>query len=244
MLRIVKDVVRVVARVRYGPKDVFLSYRYQRHNQRCQEHLASLGLPISGCSVLEVGAGIGDHTSFFIDRGCTVVATEPRAENREVLAARYPNVTVRGLDLDVPDRMLADRFDIVYCYGTLYHLQDPDGAIRYLGDRCDKMLLLETCVSYGEEPAINSREEDERDFSQSVHGQGCRPTRRWVHDALKAKFDFVYMPKTQPWHDEFPLDWTRPPEPGKLTRAVFVASRQLLHNESLVEGIVPHQVRG
>jgi hypothetical protein len=56
----------------YSPIDVFHSAHYQRHNQRRQEHLASLGLDISGATVLEVGAGIGDHTSFFLDRGCQI----------------------------------------------------------------------------------------------------------------------------------------------------------------------------
>jgi len=40
----------------------FHSVGYLRHNARRLEHLNSLGLDISGRSVLELGAGIGDHT--------------------------------------------------------------------------------------------------------------------------------------------------------------------------------------
>ena len=58
----------------------FRSDHYQRHNRRRQEHLATLELPIAGRSVLEVGAGIGDHTAFFTDRGCRVTATDGRPE--------------------------------------------------------------------------------------------------------------------------------------------------------------------
>src|SRR5580704_12589348 len=47
---------------------------YQRHNQRRQEHLASLQLDLVSKSVLEVGAGVGDHTFYFLDRDCTVVS--------------------------------------------------------------------------------------------------------------------------------------------------------------------------
>ena len=46
----------------------FHTDHYLRHNQRLLEHLATLGLPIAGRTVLEVGAGIGDLTSFFLDR--------------------------------------------------------------------------------------------------------------------------------------------------------------------------------
>ena len=59
----------------------FRSPWYQRHNQRRQEHLASLQLDLVGKSVLEVGAGVGDHTFYFLDRDCTVVSVEARREN-------------------------------------------------------------------------------------------------------------------------------------------------------------------
>lgn len=55
----------------------FHSIFYLRHNARRQEHLATLGLDLGNKSVLEVGAGIGDHTQFFLDRGCKVLCTEP-----------------------------------------------------------------------------------------------------------------------------------------------------------------------
>ncbi len=71
-----KKTVKKLLKLPGSPKDVFLSYHYQRHNQRRLEHLATLGLSIAGSTVLEVGAGIGDHTSFFLDRGCHVVCTE------------------------------------------------------------------------------------------------------------------------------------------------------------------------
>src|SRR5258706_7389962 len=63
----------------------FRSLGYLRHNQRRQEHLASLGLELADRSVLELGAGVGDHTTFFLDLGCTVTAVEPRPHYRPVL---------------------------------------------------------------------------------------------------------------------------------------------------------------
>ncbi len=48
-----------------SPLACFQSEHYQRHNEKRLEHLASLNLPIADSTVLEVGAGIGDHTGFF-----------------------------------------------------------------------------------------------------------------------------------------------------------------------------------
>jgi hypothetical protein len=44
-------------------------------------HLAALDLPMDGGTVLEVGAGVGRLTGFFIGRGCSVVVTEARVES-------------------------------------------------------------------------------------------------------------------------------------------------------------------
>lgn len=79
----------------------FNNWHYIQHNQRRQEHLCSLGLDLSHKRVLEVGAGIGDHTTFFIDRGCDVVVTEGRPENFRVLQQRYPHLETHLLDMEV-----------------------------------------------------------------------------------------------------------------------------------------------
>src|SRR5271166_5198079 len=104
-----------------SPLAAFRTPHYLRHNQRRQEHLATLGLDIAGKNVLEVGAGIGDHTSFFLDRGCRVVTSDARPANIEKLRERFAaqkNVNVRQIDLDQP--LLSglgddESFDIVYC---------------------------------------------------------------------------------------------------------------------------------
>lgn len=224
------------------PTEVFWSSHYMRHNQRRQEHLASLGLPLADQSVLEVGAGIGDHTSFFLDRGCTVVVTEAQEQNLEILRGRYSDQDVRQLDLNVPPPDPIE-VDIVYCYGTLYHLQYPAVAIAWMARCAQKMLLLETCVAGGMHVEVHPFSEHPGDPENAATGQGCRPTRPWVRDQLASHFSHVYLPITQPCHEEFPLDWSRPEladEP--LVRAVFIASRRELDNSMLTEKLAMKQV--
>lgn len=223
------------------PTESFQNNFYLRHNQRRLEHLASLGLDLHGKSVLEVGAGIGDHTSFFLDRGCQVVCTEGRYENLEILKQRFSaSLPVFHLDLNEPDPSFEGAFDIVYCYGLLYHLHKPLEAISFMAGHCRNLLLLETCVSYGEHEAINFCEEPAASPTQSISGQGCRPTRSWIFNQLKQHFPHVYMPLTQPSHEEFPTDWTTKSGEG-LTRSVFIATRQPLNNPLLVEEIPMQQ---
>ena len=237
------DIVRASKDLRVAPETAFLSYYYQRHNQRRLEHLASLGLPITGSTVLEVGAGIGDHTSFFIDRGCKIVTSDIREENIEILRSRYPNIKVLYLDLDHPPEEFNELFDIVYCYGLLYHLQNLVKAIKFMSKCVKRLLLLETCVSYGDDDLINFCTEDAKNPTQALSGSGCRPTRRWVYNQLKKYFDFVYMPITQPNHEEFPIDWITPPPKKILNRAIFIASREKLNNSLLTEKIPMKQIR-
>jgi Methyltransferase domain len=225
------------------PRDVFWSNHYLRHTQRRQEHLATLGLPLAGQSVLEVGAGIGDHTSFFLDRGCSVLVTEAQEQNLAILKERYPQLDVRRLDLNQPP---SEPFSagVVYCYGVLYHLERPSAAIEWMARCAQSMLLLETCVSAAAGDDIYPFFEAPADPENAITGRGCRPTRRWVLRELASHFPHVYIPVTQPWHVEFPLDWSLPElEDESLIRAVFIASRGPLSNGLLTEELPVTQVR-
>ena len=221
---------------------VFHSPSYERHNRRRQEHLATLGLPLVERAVLETGAGIGDHTTFFLDRGCTVTVTDGRRGNVRHMRQLLPTADAKFLDLDNPDPDIPAA-EVVYCYGTLYHLMRPAEALEYLAERCTDLLLLETCVSVGDEVAVNLVGESIRVPSQATSGKGCRPTRPWLWRELGKHFSHVYATTTQPWHEEFPLDWSAEPPVDALTRAVFVASRRSIDNPLLTGELPVRQTR-
>ena len=96
----------------------FKNPQYQRHNSRRLEHLASLGLDLHGKSVLELGAGVGDHATFFLDRDCTLTSLEPRPENCKIFAdtmtmlgaagyGRTPKSRLISGDVESLDRLVA-----------------------------------------------------------------------------------------------------------------------------------------
>lgn len=232
--RALSPVVRRLPGFKFDAASHFVSERYQRLDQRRLEHLASLELELSGKSVLELGAGIGNHTQFFVDRNCRVTTTDGRLSNVKILRQRYENLDVRHFDLDRSGAKLSGTFDVVYCYGTLYHLERPAGALALLSQHCSEKLLLETCVSFGDRPELNPCAEKSYVPDQALRGKGCRPTRSWIWHALAQLFEHVYVPVAQPWHEQFPVEWNEHQISEPPARAIFVASRKSLQNRSLV----------
>jgi SAM-dependent methyltransferase len=212
-------------------------------------------LPLSGKTVLELGAGIGDLSTFFLDRENEVTSVEARAENIECMrtniAAYYNAYSSRApqrhravrLDLDQDDGTFLGQFDIVHCYGILYRLRDPSRLIRLMDSACRRLCHVETCVSFGAHTAINPTPEETALASQAFDGVGCRPSRTWIFDALKSAFRHVYIPTTQPNHEKFPVDWPQPGPSGLLERAVFVALREPLATLLLTGSLPDHQTR-
>ncbi len=223
----------------------FFAERYQNINQRRLEHLASIGLDISDKSVLEVGAGVGDLTNFFLDRGCKVTLTEVREKNIEIIKRRFQDINVFKHNMDNPlINDFSGSFDIIFCYGLLYHLKNPEQALEYMAKINNGLLLLETCVSYGDQEEINSIDENSEAETQSFSGTGCRPTRIWVYNQLKRHFKYVYVPLYQPNHFQFPIDWEKEPKNNQLTRSIFIASHNEIDNQLLSDALINKQLRG
>lgn len=216
--------------IRAEVQNPFLLSEYQRMNARRLEHLASLNLNLSRRSVLELGAGIGDLSSFFIDRECDVTITEAREFNLKQLRKRYPNNAVHKLDADYD--AYPHEHDITFAYGLLYHLKNPENLIKLMGEATREIALIETCVSTSEEVKKNPIKEPARNITQAVSGMGCRPTRSWIEYELKKYFPHVYYPTYQPYHEQFPKSFTHASE-NKLTRAIFVASKLKINSDQL-----------
>ena len=203
---------------------VFLEPDALRVNAARQQHLASLGLDLDRKRVLEVGAGIGLHTGFFEERGCDILSTDGNPLNVAEMLGRFPQRKIGVLDLDRPAALNGlGMFDIVYCYGALYHLDDPEGALARLAAICRGQILLETIVMPGDFPELH-RTTEPLSPNQGIRGLGTRPTRPWVMSALRRHFGHAYTTLDQPDFPDFVTDWQMIDHPGNL-RAVFVGSK-------------------
>ena len=111
----------------------FHTLHYLDITARRLEHLATLGLEIQDKSVLELGAGVGDLTQFFVARDCEITATDARPDLVDTLRERFSNqVNTLLVDLEDPSLEFKNYFDIVFCYGILYHLSNPEAVIKTL----------------------------------------------------------------------------------------------------------------
>ena len=206
-------------------QEVFFYEGAIRLNLARIEHLKSLQFQFENKTVLETGCGgIGNITSFFLESGAKVTLNDYRIENIQSLleTIKKPDLPYNqwNLNEDIPITSKDDLFDIVVCYGTLYHLTKPDVAIRNLARICKEYMIISTCTNGKNTNDINPLYES-NEPTQNHDGYGCRPGRLFVWSELSKHFKFVYMVKTQTSHEEFPLTF---PSNHQSSRCVYIGS--------------------
>lgn len=220
----------------FSTLELFSTKEYLAINSARLAHLESLGLPLRERTVLDVGSGPGDLARFFVDKGCDVVCVDGRPENIDGLHTLYPDL--RAFVADVDGQPLDDfgTFDVVFCYGLLYHLENPVASLRNMAAVCKELLLVETVICDYDAPILRLVDE-ELVSTQAIRGLGSRPSPSFVGIALnRIGFPYVYMPTDQPDHPDFQFCWRNDlavQRDGHQLRSVFVASRQKLSNPKL-----------
>ncbi|HLN03867.1 MAG TPA: FkbM family methyltransferase [Bryobacteraceae bacterium] len=200
-------------------------------------HLDSLGLPLAGKSVLDVGCGVGRLARFFVERDCRVTCVDGRTENIAALRARYPDMDAQVANVETDSLLPFGQFDIVFCYGLLYHLENPVAGLRNMAQVTRELLLLETVVTDYSEAVLRLEDEPVETLNQALGGLGSRPSPAFVAMTLsRAGFSYVYAPKSPPDHADFEFEWLNDlasSRHGHLLRSIFVASRWPLASDTL-----------
>ena len=216
---------------------IFDSIDAQAINDARLKHLASLDLSIEGKAVLDVGCGVGHLSGYFVEHGCRVTCVDSRPENLAHLETLYPGRKTHVADVQKDSLAELGNFDVVFCFGLIYHTENPIAALRNMASCCLELLLLETVVTDDPRPIFQLVEEPHTNNNQSVSGLGCRPSPAFIAMALSCiGFPFVYVPKTRPGFPDFHFErnhdseWQRD---GHLLRRVFVAARTQIDNPLL-----------
>jgi SAM-dependent methyltransferase len=207
-------------------------------NRARLDFLERLELPLQGKRVLDAGCGVGHHTPFYSARGCTVVGIDGRPENIETMKRLYPEVEAIVGDVQEVDLEPFGAFDVVHCFGLLYHLDSPVAALRRLTAVCREYFLLETMVCDAKRPVMVLADEPDS-ANQALSGVGCRPSPSFVAMTLdRLGFRHVYGTTDPPRHPDFLFEWRDSLDvrrDGHNLRCVFVASRAPIHHARLVE---------
>ena len=208
-----------------------------RINQARLAHLETLGLLLAGKRVLDAGCGVGHHAEFYVERGCTVVCIDGRSENIAVLRSRHPGIEAHVANVERDDLGTYGRFDIIHCYGLLYHLENPAAALRNLAAVCNDAMIVETIVCDHALPVLRLADET-KSSNQALSGLGCRPSPAFMAMVLnRIGFRFVYGAKHPPDHEDFHFNWRGNGDDrrdDRNLRCVFVASRRELETDSLL----------
>src|SRR6202140_319098 len=98
-------------------------------------------------TALDAGAGVGFFSQTLADCGLSVRGFDGRAENITEARKRFPHIAFEQADVQDHSILALGKFDLVLCFGLLYHLEIPLLAIRHLRSLTEKCLLLESmCV--------------------------------------------------------------------------------------------------
>lgn len=201
------------------------------------EHLDSLNLDFNYKKVFETGCGgRGDITRYLLSKNAIVTLNDYREENiKALLNALNVNLDYNTWDLN-KEVSIDKKFDIIICYGTLYHLNKPEEAIINFSKLCKEFLVLSTITNGQNDESINIVSESLEMNNQAGDGYGCRPGRLFIYNTLKKNFKYVYLIKTQPKYKDFPLKF--PSNINDELRNVFIGSHIKLENNLFVEELI------
>jgi FkbM family methyltransferase len=154
-------------------------------------------------TAVDAGAGLGFFSQTLFECGLQVRAFDGREENAVESRRRFPHIHFDQADLQ--DRGILDlgQFDLVLCFGLLYHLENPLLAVRHLRGLTKKCLLLESMCVPDDKPSMLLREEPRED-DQSLSDVAYYPSEgSLIKMMYRAGFAFVYRIAPLPDHDDF-----------------------------------------
>ena len=154
-------------------------------------------------TAIDSGCGVGFFSQMLSECGLQVRGFDGRSQNVAEARARFPEIRFDQGDVESASIRDCGVFDLVLCFGLLYHLENPLAAIRNLRALAGKCLLLESMCVPGEKTAALLREEPRLD-NQSLTDVAFYPSEATLIKMLyRAGFHVVYRVVALPVHDDF-----------------------------------------
>lgn len=154
-------------------------------------------------TALDVGCGaLGVFSRILKDLGLQVVAFDGRPENVAKAKTLNPDIEFEVQDIENPSVLRLGSFDLVLCFGLLYHLENPFHAIRNLFALTNKYLLIERMMA-PYRSSIAGLYEESQSINQGLNYVVIIATEStYIKTLCKAGFQ-VFSPDKLPEHEDF-----------------------------------------
>lgn len=151
----------------------------------------------------DVGCGVGVFSQRLAALGIDVLGVDGREENVAEAGLRCPNCRFEVGDVQSSAVRKIGSFDLVFCFGLLYHLENPFAALRNLAAMTNNILFLSTRFVPGEKCSYVLYDEGAgRD--QSLNYVAVIPSRpAFLRMLYEVGFANVYGVNELPRHEEF-----------------------------------------
>lgn len=184
-----------------------------------------LNLDMNNKHVLEMSAGaLGTLTKYLAGKNTHLTITDGREENIQFNLKRnnLKNIDYQIVDYDT-ENTIDKPYDIIFCFGLLYHLNNIENIIKNIGNNCKEFVLISTCVKRNNNVSSNYND-DKYNYTQALNGVGISFSRETLKNELQKYFKYVCVPYYLPNDpNHYPLNW--PVEKGKLfKRQIFLAT--------------------
>jgi FkbM family methyltransferase len=154
-------------------------------------------------SAVDAGCGVGFFAQTLTEMGLETRGFDGRFENVVEARKRFPKIAFERGDIESAEIVELGTFDLVLCFGLLYHLESPMRAIRHLRALTGKGLLIESMCAPGDDTRMMLREEP-RQHDQSLTDMAFYPSEPCLVKMLyRAGFAHVYRVRRLPEHEQF-----------------------------------------
>lgn len=175
----------------------------RRRGEFLDRLLAELRPAAALTTALDAGCGAGYFAGHLAGTGLRVTACDVSEANVAEAARRHSDVRCVAGDLEDPAVASLGVFDLVVCFGLLYHLENPFRAIRNLRRMTGQVLIVESLIAPDRRPLAVLRDE----CAGPDQGRGrvaFVPSEAGLVKLLsRSGFPHVYRTRALPDHEEF-----------------------------------------
>jgi SAM-dependent methyltransferase len=196
--------------------------------------IAQLKVVLPFATAVDIGCGVGHFSNVLDSLGLNVLGLDAREQNVLEARRRYPHIRFEVMNVEDLRLLQFGQFDLVFCFGLLYHLENPFQSIRNMSSMTTQVALLEGVCYPSRESMMVLVDEDDLD-DQGVNNIAFYPTETCLIKMLfRSGYTYCFLPRSMPDHPFY-----NPPEGPFRYRTLLVASKHPLKLASLIPQAVP-----